>query len=78
MEEINSTVNDIANNASEAAKCSEGAQHNANQSCNIVEQNRQATENLSSEILAATQVISNLADESNKVSSIISVIEGIA
>ncbi|MDO6593440.1 methyl-accepting chemotaxis protein [Neptuniibacter sp. 1_MG-2023] len=78
MEEINSTVNDIANNASEAAECSEDAKQSANQSCNIVEENRQATENLSREILAATQVISNLAEESNKVSSIISVIEGIA
>ncbi|MCP4597617.1 methyl-accepting chemotaxis protein [Neptuniibacter sp.] len=78
MCEINTTVNDIASNASEAAKCSEGVKLSACQGREKVEQNRLATEGLSLEIEAATKVIANLAEESNKVGSIISVIQGIA
>lgn len=78
MEEITTTVQDIARNANEAASCTKHAHNSALESCRIVEQNRQATENISSEILTATSVISNLAEESSKVSEIITVIQGIA
>ncbi|WP_286237537.1 methyl-accepting chemotaxis protein [Neptuniibacter halophilus] len=78
MVEINTTVNDIAGNASQAARCSEEVKQSADEGCRIVEQNRLATERLSEEIQSATAVIANLAEESSKVSSIISVIQGIA
>lgn len=78
MAEINETVNDIANNASQAARCSEEVQNSAATGRGLVENNRQATERLSGEILSAAEVIANLAEESNKVGSIITVIQGIA
>lgn len=78
MSEISSTVTEIASNAGEAAQCSDDALRSAAQSREIVDQNRKATQTLSSEILRATEVISQLADESSKVSNIIGVIQGIA
>ncbi|MEY8198149.1 MAG: methyl-accepting chemotaxis protein [Colwellia sp.] len=78
MEQIACTVHDIAKNASQASDCSEGAHNNAKESCRIVEENRQAAENISKEILLATSVISDLAEESHKVGGIITVIQGIA
>ncbi|MGH1462614.1 MAG: methyl-accepting chemotaxis protein [Neptuniibacter sp.] len=78
MAEISETVNDIASNASQAAHCSEEVQNRATVGRELVENNRKATELLSEEILSATEVISNLAEESNKVGSIITVIQGIA
>lgn len=78
MAEISMTVNDIANNASEAARCSDEVRSSTRHGREIVNKNRVATEALSGEIVQATEVISNLAEESNKVGSIIAVIQGIA
>ena len=78
MEQIACTVHDIAKNANKASDCSKGAHSNAKESCHIVEENRQATENISKEILRATTVISDLTEESHKVGGIITVIQGIA
>lgn len=78
MAEISLTVNDIASNASQAAKCSDEVKSSTSHGRDIVNKNRVATEALSGEIIQATEVISNLAEESNKVGSIIAVIQGIA
>ncbi|GAA0700637.1 hypothetical protein GCM10009104_32090 [Marinobacterium maritimum] len=78
MAEINDTVNNIAANASEAAHCSDTIQNSATCGRELVDRNRRATEYLAREIQSATDVISQLADESSRAGSILTVISGIA
>lgn len=72
------TINDIANNATTAAKLAKGAMNEAQIGQCIVADSVQSVQRISDEINAVSAVISDLNTECSAIDSVLSVIEAIA
>ncbi len=78
MSEMSSTAHDVADNAQTGADSASSAQDAASHGSDVVEKTTHAINQLSSDMDEAVATINNLAEYSNNIESILSVITGIA
>jgi methyl-accepting chemotaxis protein len=78
LNEMSSAVQEVARNAAEAQNSTQLANAKTNESQKVVQKNRQAITELSTEIESASEVVRQLEEESQSVGSILDVIKGIA
>lgn len=78
MNEMTSTVQQVAGHASEAATAANSADSTATDGQNVVNNTISAIENLSREVNESANVISQLETESEQIGSVLDVIRGIA
>lgn len=76
--EMTATVQEVANNANVAASSTEESDGEARAGQQLVQQTISSIQSLASEIENASQVVSQLEDDSNKIGEILDVIRGIA
>ena len=76
--EMTATVQEVANNANVAASSTEQSDGEAREGQHLVQQTITSIQSLASEIENASQVVSQLEDDSNKIGEILDVIRGIA
>ncbi|MEJ1297302.1 MAG: methyl-accepting chemotaxis protein [Candidatus Sedimenticola sp. (ex Thyasira tokunagai)] len=78
VNQVSATVHEIAKNATEASDAADEAQDNVGNGLQVVNQTIESINNLSMEIDETGRVIQRVAEESNKITSILSVIRAIA
>lgn len=78
MHEMTTTVQDVARNASSAAESSRQAEQEAQQGRQLATRTIDAIQSLAEEVERAAQVIQRLEQESDSISSVLTVIQGIA
>jgi len=78
MNEMSSTVQEVAQNASLAADSAQDANNKSEEGRGVVSNTMQTINNLANEIEEASQVIQNLKQESENIGTVIDVIRGIA
>jgi methyl-accepting chemotaxis protein len=78
MHEMTTTVQDVARNAAEAADASHQAEQEAQQGRQLATRTIDAIQSLAEEVERAAQVIQRLEQESDSISSVLTVIQGVA
>ncbi|MBV1870186.1 MAG: methyl-accepting chemotaxis protein [Gammaproteobacteria bacterium] len=78
VSEMSSTINEVANNTSSAASAAQNAIDYANQGLTTVNDNCASVESLATTINETTTVINHLAENGEKIGSVLDVIRGIA
>jgi methyl-accepting chemotaxis protein len=78
MNEMSSTVQEVAQNASLAADSAQDANNKSEEGRGVVSNTMQTINNLANEIEEASRVIQNLKQESENIGTVIDVIRGIA
>ncbi|WP_341707009.1 methyl-accepting chemotaxis protein [Halopseudomonas sp.] len=78
MHEMTTTVQDVARNAADAAESSRQAEQEAQQGRQLASRTIDAIQSLAEEVERAAQVIQRLEQESDSISSVLTVIQGIA
>ncbi len=78
MNQMSATVADVARNTIQAAQDAQHAASEANQGGIVVEQTISAIQGVAEEVDSTTQLVQNLAEDSNKISLVLDVIRGIA
>jgi len=78
MNEMTATVTEVAQNAVEASRASDGASGNSQQGLSVVQEMNDAITKLASDIDMVQKSITNVHVETNNVGSILDVIRGIA
>jgi len=78
MHEMTTTVQDVARNAAEAAEASHEAELEAQQGRKLATQTIDAIQTLAEEVERAAEVIQSLEKESGNITSVLTVIQGIA
>jgi methyl-accepting chemotaxis protein len=78
MTEMAATVQEVAKNASDTATTTQGAHDTALKGQELVEQTTTVINSLSNEIDVATTVVQELADDGEKIGSVLGVIQSIA
>lgn len=78
MNEMNATVSEVANNASQAAAASSLADEASNMGSQRVEANLKSFTQLAANIENSGSIIENLSEESNNIGAMLNVIRGIA
>ncbi|CAH0534427.1 Methyl-accepting chemotaxis protein McpH [Vibrio stylophorae] len=78
INQMGATVNEIANNAAQAAKTAEHAEQQGIEGQNLVNQSRANSNQLADDIQQVSHVISSLAENTQAIGSILDVIRGIS
>lgn len=78
MTEMAATTQEVAHSAQSTAKATEAAHSNASAGSSVINKTVQAINTLSEEFSTATDAVQNLADDSEKIGSVLDVIRGIA
>lgn len=78
MNEMSTTVHDVARNAAQAAQATQGADAEAQRGKQVVKENIQAIDALADEVERAAKVIQKLEAESASIGTVVDVIRGIA
>ncbi len=78
MTEMAATVQEVAKNASDTAAATQGAHSTALKGQKLVEQTTKVIKSLSNEIDVATTVVQDLADDGERIGSVLGVIQSIA
>jgi len=78
MNEMSATVHEVSRSATEAAKAAENGRQEADHGHEVVQTAVNGIGNLSSEVESAAEVITRLAEGSERISTVLDVINGIA